>query len=313
MCVLILSTSNNPHGDAVSKALISKGAQVIRADFDKVSIDPPCVSVGTGMDQAIDFVHESIPTRSITGVFLHHPRLGIGDNAGVDSIDRKLWEFGWVNAIDWLEGCLQDAKWINRPSRCRFALSTSRQLQIAAGVGLSVPPTLYTNSLEKLRQFAILNGVVVLKSGPVPGAVPDQHRLLASIVDPAAIMESELASSPCLFQQYIEKKYELRVHVIGTQVLTCRIDSQANERTKVDWRNYDIANTPHTPFELDPEVQKCCIQVVSMLGLQMGIIDLIVTPDGRVVFLECNAQGSWHWIQQLTGLKITEAVVQQLI
>ena len=32
---------------------------------------------------------------------------------------------------------------------------------------------------------------------------------------------------------------------------------------------------------------------VQAAGLGFGVFDLIVTPDGRMVFLECNVDGPW--------------------
>ena len=49
------------------------------------------------------------------------------------------------------------------------------------------------------------------------------------------------------------------------------------------------------------------------LGLNFGCIDLIVRPDGDVVFLECNPNGQWLWIELTTGQKISEAIASFLM
>ena len=48
--------------------------------------------------------------------------------------------------------------------------------------------------------------------------------------------------------------------------------------------------------------------LVKALGLCFGAIDLVLTPDGRYVFLEINPSGQWEWIESLTGLPISEAL-----
>ena len=48
------------------------------------------------------------------------------------------------------------------------------------------------------------------------------------------------------------------------------------------------------------------------LGLNYGAIDMIVTPDGRYVFLEVNPQGQCQWIEEVTGLPINEALCDLL-
>ena len=42
-------------------------------------------------------------------------------------------------------------------------------------------------------------------------------------------------------------------------------------------------------------------------------IDLVVTPDGRYVFLEINPNGQFLWVEQLTGLPISRAIAALLI
>jgi glutathione synthase/RimK-type ligase-like ATP-grasp enzyme len=49
------------------------------------------------------------------------------------------------------------------------------------------------------------------------------------------------------------------------------------------------------------------------MGLSYGAIDMILTPDGRYVFLEINPNGQYYWIEQMTGLPISDAVCDLLI
>ena len=41
-------------------------------------------------------------------------------------------------------------------------------------------------------------------------------------------------------------------------------------------------------------------------------MDLIVTPDGRHVFLENNPCGQYGWVEAVTGLPITDRLVEAL-
>jgi hypothetical protein len=51
---------------------------------------------------------------------------------------------------------------------------------------------------------------------------------------------------------------------------------------------------------------------VERLGLCYGAIDLILTPDGRYVFLEINPNGQYLWIEHETGLPISQGVCDLL-
>lgn len=100
----------------------------VRIDMDKVSCTPPQVRIDVHDGSAIQFGSESLLPSAIAGVFLHHPLIQIPQSMGLDELDRRLWAYGWKNAIDWLEGCLSDVQWANRPSSFRYAASTARQL-----------------------------------------------------------------------------------------------------------------------------------------------------------------------------------------
>jgi len=60
-------------------------------------------------------------------------------------------------------------------------------------------------------------------------------------------------------------------------------------------------------------VQELCIRLVERLGLCYGAIDMILTPDGRYVFLEINPSGQYAWIEMQTGLPISAAICDLLL
>ena len=153
---------------------------------------------------------------------------------------------------------------------------------------------------------------MVLKTGALPGLQLNDKSILTQLIDTDTLTSPDLKTSPCLFQTYIEKSYELRVYVIHDDVFACRIESQANEKTKTDWRRYNLKETPHYKEKLSADVEEKCRRIVRDLGLEFGAIDLIVTPAGETVFLECNTQGHWLWIEELTGLPITQAICSRL-
>ena len=52
--------------------------------------------------------------------------------------------------------------------------------------------------------------------------------------------------------------------------------------------------------------------LVHRFGLQFAALDLLVTPDGRYVFVDLNSNGQWGWIENQTGLPLTETLVNLL-
>ena len=51
---------------------------------------------------------------------------------------------------------------------------------------------------------------------------------------------------------------------------------------------------------------------MARLGLRYGAVDLRRTPDGRYVFFEVNPAGQWLFVEERTGLPITERVAALL-
>jgi glutathione synthase/RimK-type ligase-like ATP-grasp enzyme len=101
--------------------------------------------------------------------------------------------------------------------------------------------------------------------------------------------------------------------VVGSQVFAAAIHSQISHRTRHDWRHYDFDRTPHEAHALPDRVSELCIELVRSLDLNFGAIDLVLTPGGDYVFLEINPSGQWLWIEELTDLPISEAIVDILV
>lgn len=118
---------------------------------------------------------------------------------------------------------------------------------------------------------------------------------------------------PVIFQAYVPKLFELRITVVGKQVFAAEIHSQQANHTRHDWRRYDNYKTPHLPHQLPCSMEQRCVHLVEQLGLSYGAIDMVVTPDGRYVFLEINPNGQYLWIEETTGLPISDAICDLLM
>jgi len=118
--------------------------------------------------------------------------------------------------------------------------------------------------------------------------------------------------TPGIFQERIDKAYELRITVIGASIFAVKIDSQALAEAQLDWRHaqHDVA---YEAVSLPSEVAMKIKAFMEFLGLTYGAFDFIVTPEGRYVFLEVNPGGAYMWIEAATGLPITSAIADALI
>jgi glutathione synthase/RimK-type ligase-like ATP-grasp enzyme len=214
------------------------------------------------------------------------------------------------------------AQWVSRPQAIRNAGHKYPQLGKAKEFGFEVPRTAMTNSLELARSFiASCAQGAVYKTLYRPAMMldydADEDDPGTLIIPTTRLTEKDylrLNSLPLtggIFQEYIEKEYELRVTVMGSTVFAARIDSQTNpdEVGRTDWRmGQNIAMS----YSLPDAVAEKCRTIVKEYGLAFGAIDLIKTPDGRYVFLELNPNGQWAWLEELTGDPYIETFVKLL-
>lgn len=206
--------------------------------------------------------------------------------------------------------------WINRKDRVKEIQHNKLwQQQLAARIGLRVPYTMVSNDPVRVASFAGSQGGLLCKTfGYVELGTKADLFVYSNLFSATEIRESvpAIANCPIFAQEYVPKRYEYRVMVIGNGVLACRIDSQASTKTRIDWRHYDFDNVTHTPCKLPDSVSEHLLLFMREAELHYGAIDLIETPAGDFVFLEVNPSGQWGWIAHYAGLPIPEAVATML-
>jgi glutathione synthase/RimK-type ligase-like ATP-grasp enzyme len=117
--------------------------------------------------------------------------------------------------------------------------------------------------------------------------------------------------TPCLFQAWVEKAFEVRATIVGQRVFAARIDA-LSEQAKVDFRR-DYGALRYSEWELPDQVVASLRRLLDSLDLSYGAVDLAVTEDLDYVFLEVNPDGAWGWIEQHTGLPIADALADLLV
>lgn len=205
------------------------------------------------------------------------------------------------------------AKWLSQPDSVYKAENKLLQLKTAQKIGFQIPETIITNSKSELKQFFKENNEnIIIK--PISQTRIQYSESLAFIftntVSKEIIDEIEKYDlTPCIFQQNISKDYEVRATVVGEEVFAAAVFSQTDNETKTDWRKKKLQFIKTT---LPCEIELLCVQLLKELYLEFGAIDLIKTPEGKYVFLEINPNGQWAWIENQTGQKISEAIINFL-
>lgn len=130
-------------------------------------------------------------------------------------------------------------------------------------------------------------------------------------VDGAAF--DRVVVTPCLFQEYVDKQYEVRLTVIENRVFPVRLEPTDRHGTElVDWRR--VASDPLYGDYVEPpaEVLAAAVQLMQRLSLLYGAFDFVVDTDGQWIFLEVNPVGQFMWIAEHLGLPMAEAMADLL-
>jgi glutathione synthase/RimK-type ligase-like ATP-grasp enzyme len=207
--------------------------------------------------------------------------------------------------------------WFDRPLSVLKASYKLHQLETAVRVGLHIPQTCATNDPDAVRSFyESVGGNMAVKTMCGGGIhIEDKVFVVYTNAVSAADMDhiGSVRDCPCQFQEYVAKEFELRVIVVGDRTFAIEIHSQQSEKTKHDWRHYDLQNVAHRAHKLPADIEARCIALTRSLELNYGAIDMIVTPNGEYVFLEINPTGQYQWLEAMTGLPITDSIVETLI
>jgi hypothetical protein len=207
------------------------------------------------------------------------------------------------------------AFWVSPPRAIVAARSKMYQLTLARTLGFMIPRTVVTNNPEHFRHFLCRQKDVVVKTLGVAAVRRSEHDCAvytSRVTQEHAKYASWVSLAPTFLQEYVPKDVEIRATVVGHEVYACEIHSQLSERSRDDWRRYDLERTPYLQHDLPPRVRQMCVRLVRRLGLAFGAIDLIRRPDGSYVFLEINPNGQWLWVEELTGLPISWAIARLL-
>lgn len=203
----------------------------------------------------------------------------------------------------------------------RDSASKMLQLRIARKMGMQIPDTCFSNSKPAIETFCSKYDRVCLKSIDNDNIWFDyegkEHILYTQAVKTESLMKLDsdsFSQTVSYLQNYIDKAFELRITVVGKHIFACKIDSQKmGERSgKIDWRQGLDHGLTHIEYDLPEDIADFCKAFLKELHLNFGCLDFIVTPKGEYVFLECNPNGQWLWIEQETGMEISKCIAETL-
>lgn len=200
---------------------------------------------------------------------------------------------------DYIRYLLHQKKCLGRFGNLNFNklifLDTCRKLN------LKIPKSLVTRKKSELNDFYInQNHKIIVKSIAVNYHFCIEKNKneqiwahgITSEIDNERIKKIPDEFDLSLFQEKLDKKYELRVLFIDGICYAQVIFSQKYSFSKIDYRvGLDDKKMRQCGYKLPMKIIIQINKLMSLLNLNIGCIDIVVTKSGDFVFLEVNPSG----------------------
>lgn len=207
---------------------------------------------------------------------------------------------------------------VNNPFNNFRANNKLEQLKHAKKIGLNIPDTIITNEPEKAQEFyKKYNGNIIFKMQKLPIIKTENDTYKTIMTNKVSYKDfidnsERIKNNPCLFQECIEKQYEIRLTAIGEELFPIAIYSQNSEISRDDFRRYDFEKVKYKHVKIPQNIAKKTLKLIQHYGLHYASIDLIYTPDDNYIFLELNPNGQYLWTEEMSEAPITESLVDYL-
>jgi glutathione synthase/RimK-type ligase-like ATP-grasp enzyme len=310
--------------DRVAEELARRGARPRRVDCDRF---PTELSLTAALDgdpgasrRTLRDAHGTLDLDAVRAVWMRRLWAAALDEDLDPALRDGCRRESMAALLGFLDG-LHDRRAVNRLDADRAAENKLRQLRVARGLGLEIPRTLVTNDPGEVVAFHdALGGRMVTKMlTPLTQSMSGHTAFVhTSVVRPEDLEDLEgLRHSPMVFQEHVPKAHELRVAVVagrgGGRCFPGAIDATRSDAGRVDWRRSAPTQAAWRPGTLPDDVAARLLELVRALDLVYGAVDLIVTPEGRHVFLEVNPAGEWGMLERDAGLPIAAALADALL
>lgn len=311
--VLLIGRNYDPHICGIIDELKKNNQEYLLLDSFTSSDFFTVKHVKEKIDNFLNYKDQKINLNNVISVW-NTSSLQILVDQNTASETRKFMEAEWTEGINTLWNSI-DARWVNSPKSIISSVNRLDQLRYANEIGLETPNSLVTNNSDSLLEFFEENdGQIIAKTLNSSKGLPKDFMIYTTKIEKRDLEKiNDIRYAPCMFQEYIPKKTEFRVTIIGDTINSAEIFSQKSTKTMHDWRKYDdFEKTPYHIAKLPDSIEEQLLKLMKKMGLKFGGVDLIRTPSDDFIFLEVNPNGRWWWIQELTGMNIAKDIADYL-
>lgn len=192
-------------------------------------------------------------------------------------------------------------------------------LRLAKKNKISIPNTIITNNrVELINFYNSCNGQLITKA--IRDGVDfivnkkEHYSQYTESVDQQTIDNCSDSFSASLFQEKVNKEYEIRTFFIKGKCYSMAIFSQLDSETSVDFRRYNKERgNRNIPFKLPKDLEEKITLLMNDAELDTGSLDFIKAKDGRYVFLEINPVGQYGMTSSPCNYNLDKIIAQHLI
>lgn len=307
--ILLITDPNEPQSAELLRELGRRGAETVVFDYawypSRAAIDIEHTQHGQRCSLRLDGGAPVALDRATT-IWWGRPRAVEPPATVTRERDRRFVMTESMELIGGLCQCLS-ARWVNHPVNDETASRKPFQLQVAREVGLRIPRTLMTNDPASAADF-VARTRAIYKTFV---ATEDVWRL-TRMVGPAELRELEaVRHAPVIFQEYVPAAADVRIIMAGASCLAAAFDA-SEARYPLDYRA-DLGGAKARPIDLPVDTKERLMALMGRLGLEYGAIDMRLTHEGELVFLEINPCGQWLYVEEATGQPMTSLVADALL
>lgn len=287
---------------AVCRVLNQRQEKYLLADQADISLIDVQFNIGTELNGFWAVADEKVGLELISSLYYRGHSSTLIPEVVAAGPASQLWRHAMT--LDSLIVTLADilpATVLNRPSAMASNSSKPFQASLIQACGFEIPRTLISTDANAVVEFEKEVGPLIYKS--ISGV-----RSIVSTFDSTDAKRLErLQWCPTQFQEKVQGN-DWRVHVVGNQVFSSRIESSADDYR---YASRSGEKTRVVADKLPTEIENRCVELSKSLGLPFAGVDLRAVKDGRWVCFEVNPSPGFTYYDE--DDQIANAVVDMLI
>ncbi len=306
MSIIIIAPELDEHADWIEWGLKQSGLEVIR--WSGLGWEHSA-SITFGMRDGMYLAGHRIEPEDTVWIRRPLPLIAAHPRVAPDEAKFARSEYQAFGKTLLMNIELMGAFCINKRSAATFIENKSVQLAIARQCGLSVPTTVMTNAAPFVRELQeAVTGDVVHKSYLTHSWVHEASGVTYSSETTSLERHDKLADevfayAPGIYQQKVEKEYDVRITMVGEEFHAFAITTKEKE---LDWRFSSLlGKITMEPIALPAQVQAGLRRFADRAGILFGCFDMAVDGKEKWWFLEVNQAGQFlgvDWLHPDDGL-----------